>query len=72
PAAIRNLSWNQWETISYRPNRELWYGDNLFFRVRFDHLGYTMKRPVTIYSLENGLARQVLFEPGLFDYSGSG
>jgi glucans biosynthesis protein len=72
PAAIRDLSWNQWEAISYRPNRELWYGDNLFFRIRFDHLGYTMERPVGIYALENGVARQVLFEPGLFDYSGSG
>ncbi len=72
PAVIRDLSWDKWEAISYRPDRTLWYEDDLFFRIRFDHLGYIMTRPVYIHVLENGVARQILFRPDLFDYSGSG
>ena len=72
PPAIAKLTWDRWESITYRPQRTLWYGEDLFFRVRFDHLGFTMKRPVAIYALEAGSARQILFDPSLFDYGGSG
>ena len=72
PPAIRKLSWSQWESITYRPERTLWYEDDLFFRIRFDHLGFTMTRPVRMYALDEGIARQILFYPKLFDYSRSG
>ena len=72
PAAIQKLSWDQWESITYRPERTLWYEDDLFFRIRFDHLGFTMKRPVRMYALEQNIARRILFDPSLFDYSHSG
>jgi glucans biosynthesis protein len=72
PKAIQQLTWDQWESITYRPERALWYGDDLFFRIRFDHLGFTMTRPVRMYALEQGAARQILFDPTLFDYSRSG
>ena len=72
PPAIAQLSWDQWESITYRPERTLWYGENLDFRIRFDHLGFTMKRPKAMYALEGGQARQILFDPSLFDYSRSG
>ncbi len=72
PPAIAQLNWDQWESITYLPQRALWYGDDLCFRIRFDHLGFTMKRPVSMYALEGGNARQILFDPTLFDYSRSG
>ena len=72
PPAIAKLSWDQWESITYQPQRTLWYEDDLFFRIRFDHLGFTMTRAVRMYALEQGLARQILFDPKLFDYSRSG
>lgn len=72
PPAIANLTWDQWESITYRPERALWYGKNAYFRIRFDHPGFTMKRPVSMYVLEGGSARQILFDPSLFDYGKSG
>ncbi len=72
PPVIAHLTWDQWESITYRPTRALWYQDDLFYRIRFDHLGFTMKRPKRMYDLQAGIAREILFDPTLFDYSKSG
>ncbi|HEV7138532.1 MAG TPA: glucan biosynthesis protein, partial [Steroidobacteraceae bacterium] len=72
PAALQHLSWDQWESIVCRPDRALWYGEDLLFRIRFDHLGFSFSKPVRLYSVENGQAREILFDPTLFDYGRSG
>ncbi|MCE1162402.1 MAG: glucan biosynthesis protein D [Thiomonas sp.] len=72
PAAVQKLSWDQWQSISYRSERTLWCEDDLFFRIRFDYLGYNLTRPVRMYALEQNIARLIPFDPDLFDYSRSG
>jgi periplasmic glucans biosynthesis protein len=72
PAALQHLSWDQWESIVCRADRALWYGEDLFFRIRFDHLGFSFSKPVRLYTVESGQAREILFDPSMFDYSRSG
>jgi len=72
PAALQHLTWDQWESITFRPDRALWYEDDLFYRIRFDHLGYTFSKPVRMHIVEKGQAREILFDAGMFDYSRSG
>ncbi|MGH8270455.1 MAG: glucan biosynthesis protein, partial [Steroidobacteraceae bacterium] len=73
PAALQHLSWDQWESIVCRTDRALWYGEeDLLFRIRFDHLGFSFSKPVRLYVVENGQAREILFDPTLFDYGRSG
>ncbi len=72
PAALQHLSWDQWESIVCKPDRALWYGEDLLFRIRFDHLGFSFSKPVRLHIVENGQAREILFDPGLFDYGRSG
>jgi periplasmic glucans biosynthesis protein len=72
PPGIQHLTWDQWESITYRPDRALWYGEDLLFRIRFDHLGFSITKPVQMYAVENGQAREILFDPTMFDYSKSG
>ncbi len=64
--------WDQWESIVCRPERALWYGEDLLFRIRFDHLGFSFSKPVRLHVVENGQAREILFDPTLFDYGRSG
>ena len=72
PTALQHLSWDQWESIVCRPDRALWYGEDTFFRIRFDHLGFSFSKPVRLYVVENGQAREILFDPTMFDYGRSG
>ena len=72
PPAIASMSWDQWQSIRFRDDHSLWFGEGLRFRVQLFHLGFTIKKPVRIYSVENGQSQELSFDPALFDYSGSG
>jgi periplasmic glucans biosynthesis protein len=72
PPALQHLTWDQWESIVCRPERSLWFGEDLAFRIRFDHLGFSFSKPVRLYVVESGQAKEILFDPTLFDYGRSG
>ncbi|MGH8327360.1 MAG: glucan biosynthesis protein, partial [Steroidobacteraceae bacterium] len=72
PPQIANLSWDQWQAIRFREDHSLWASEDLRFQARFFHLGFTARKPVRMYTVENGMAQQLAFDPALFDYSRSG
>jgi glucans biosynthesis protein len=72
PEPIAHMSWDQWQSIQFRTDHSLWAEDGLRFQVRFFHLGFTVKTPVRMYVVEDGMAQQLAFDPALFDYSRSG
>jgi periplasmic glucans biosynthesis protein len=72
PPAIAALDWDHWQAISFREERSLWAGEGLRFQVRFAHPGYTLDKPVRMYEVANGAAREISFDPELFDYSHAG
>jgi periplasmic glucans biosynthesis protein len=72
PPAVTALDWDHWQAIRFRDERSLWAGEGLRFQLRFAHLGYRLDRPVRMYEVLNGAARELTFEPALFDYSRAG
>ncbi len=72
PPAIARLSWDQWQSIRFRDDHSLWYGEGLRFRIQLFHLGFTIKKPVKIHAVDGGQSQELSFDPALFDYSRSG
>ena len=72
PAPIAKLGWDQWQAIRFRDDHSLWAGDGVWFQARFFHLGFTVTKPVRLYSVENGRAQELAYDPAMFDYSRSG
>src|SRR5579862_6017486 len=72
PPALAALDWDHWQAIRFRDERSVWAQDGLRFQVRFAHLGYTLQKPVRMYEVANGAAREILFDAGMFDYSHAG
>jgi glucans biosynthesis protein len=72
PPAIAALDWDHWQAISFREERSLWAGEGLRFQVRFAHPGYTLDKPVRMYEVVSGAAREISFDPALFDYTQAG
>lgn len=72
PPAIAKLSWDQWQSIRFRDDHSLWFGEGLRFRAQLFHLGFTIKKPVRIYVVESGQSQELSYDPALFDYSRSG
>jgi glucans biosynthesis protein len=72
PPTIAALNWDRWQSIRFRYDQSLWAADHLRYQVRFSHLGFTMKKPVRMYVIENGQVQELGFDRNMFDYSRSG
>jgi glucans biosynthesis protein len=72
PPAVERLDWDHWQAIRFRDDRSLWAGEGLRFQARFFHLGFRIRKPVHLYTVEGGFAQEILYDPAMFDYSGSG
>ena len=73
PAAVAGLDWDQYQAIRFKPDHALW-ADNreLHARAELFHLGLYFKRPVRMYEVADGQARELAYDPALFDYGKSG
>ncbi len=72
PEAVRGLDWDRYQAIRYRADHALWAEDGLRLQARFFHLGLYHQTPVHIHVVENGQAREVAYDPAMFDYGESG
>ncbi|HZP67961.1 MAG TPA: glucan biosynthesis protein D [Rudaea sp.] len=72
PLALARLDWDQYQRIRFRPERAIWADAPTKFRLQFFHLGLQYRRPVRIHVVEEGRARDVPYDPAMFDFRGSG
>ena len=72
PPALAALDWDHWQAIRFRDERSLWAHEGLRFQVRFAHLGFRLEKPVRMYEVVNGAAREIRFDTALFDYARAG
>jgi glucans biosynthesis protein len=69
PDGFKDLSYDAYRSIRFRPERALWRDEKLPFQVQLFHRGFIFKDRVDIYEVTGGRARLVPFSPALFDYS---
>jgi len=72
PDAIKALDWDAYQSIRYLPQKSLWAGDRLAFSARFFHLGLFFEQPVRIHEVVAGQARELPYDPAMFDQRKSG
>jgi len=72
PARVAALDWDQYQAIGYRDDHALWGSDKLRFQVKFFHLGLFFKQAVQIHEVVDGTARELAYDPEMFNYGKSG
>lgn len=72
PESVQKLDWDQFQAIHYRADHALWAKERLRFEARFFHLGLFFKTPVRMYEVKDGQAREIAYDPSMFDYGSSG
>ncbi|HEX4153618.1 MAG TPA: glucan biosynthesis protein D [Steroidobacteraceae bacterium] len=72
PPAMAKLGYDQYQSIRFRGDHALWADAGLDFRVQFFHVGRNFTQPVRIYEVVNGRAREILYDPAMFDWEKSG
>lgn len=72
PPELAHLTYDQMQSIRFRPDHALWHDDPSRFRIRFFHLGLYNKLPVPMHEVRDGVARELAYDPALFTYGKSG
>jgi glucans biosynthesis protein len=67
PQPLKELDYDHFRMINFRPDRALWR-DHGLFQVQFFHRGFQYDRKVTINTIENGTLAEVAYAPELFDF----
>ncbi len=67
PQPLRNLSYDQYRDIRFKPDQALWSGQKLF-QIQFFHLGFLYQQPVRINTVTAGQPAPLPYQPGMFNY----
>jgi len=67
PAALANLSYDQYRDIRYRPESALWRGLSLF-EVQFFHRGYLTRQRVNLFEVTAAGVSSIEYSPRLFSF----
>jgi glucans biosynthesis protein len=70
PASLRDIDWNAYRTIRFRPEHSLWRGEGLPFEAQFFHLGFIYRLPVEMYVVDGSNVNALAFQRGHFSYEG--
>jgi glucans biosynthesis protein len=68
PDVLKKLNYDQYATIRFRPEHNLWKDDHVRFMAQFFHRGYLYQDPVNIHLIDRGQVSDVVFSPEMFDY----
>jgi glucans biosynthesis protein len=72
PAPLTALNYDQYQAIRFRHDHGLWATEDRGFRVEFFHMGRGFKEPVRMYEVVQGQAREILYNPEMFNFTNSG
>ncbi|MCZ6674966.1 MAG: glucan biosynthesis protein [Verrucomicrobia bacterium] len=68
PDAVRDLDYDGYRKIIWRPDKSLWKDDDLNFRLEFFHPGYLFKNPVKLNEFSDSHVQTIPFTSEFFDY----
>jgi glucans biosynthesis protein len=72
PAALTRLGYDQYQSLRFRTDHSLWADDGLAFRLQFFHVGRSFTEPVRLYEVIDGQAREIVYDPAMFEFDKSG
>jgi glucans biosynthesis protein len=68
PRELKDLSYERYREIEYKPERFAWRGARLPFEISFFHEGMVFDQPVRINEVVNNSVREFRFDPAAFNY----
>ena len=67
PTGLVKLSPEQYRSIRFNPDAGIWRAEKLPFRIELLRAGYNLQTPVTVSTVENGMAQDVVATPAMFE-----
>ena len=67
PAGLDKLSPEQYRSIRFNPDAGIWRSEDLPFRLELLRAGYNLQTAVTVSTVDNGVAQDVVATPAMFE-----
>ncbi len=67
-ANLAGLDYDQYRAINFKPEKAIWAGTSIPFRMQLFHAGYLYREPVDIYLVENGKASKIRYDRSMFHF----
>lgn len=67
PAGLDKLSPEQYRSIRFNPDAGIWRAEKLPFRIELLRAGYNLQTAVTVSTVEDGMAQDLVATPAMFD-----
>jgi glucans biosynthesis protein len=68
PALLKDIGYDEYRAIRFRPDRAHWREADLPFQVQFFHRGFLFAERVNIYEVNQGRARPIRYSPDQFSF----
>lgn len=68
PDNLKNLSYDQYRSIRFLPERALWKDEHLRFQAQFFHRGFYYASRIDLFQVVDGRAEPIGYSPSLFDF----
>ena len=72
PPSMATLSYDQFQSLRFRPDHSLWGDAGLSFRLQFFHVGRGFAQAVHLFEVNAGQAREILYDPSMFEFDKAG
>lgn len=69
--ALKELDYDAYRNIRFRPSEALWWNDPSLFRVEFFHLGHIFHEPVEVFEYTNSHVQKIPFREDAYNYEQS-
>jgi periplasmic glucans biosynthesis protein len=68
PGDLKNIGYDKYRSIRFRPDKALWRGEGLPFEAQFFHRGFIFVDRVQIYIVDKGQTHPYAYSPDLFTF----
>ena len=68
PDNLKDLSYDQYRSIRFLPERALWKDEHLGFQAQFFHRGFYYTSRIDMFQVADGRAVPIRYAPSLFDF----
>jgi periplasmic glucans biosynthesis protein len=68
PGSLKDIDYDQYRSIRFKPDKALWRGEGLPFEVQFFHRGFIFEDRVDVYIVDKGEPHLFAYSPDLFTF----
>ncbi|MBS0248119.1 MAG: glucan biosynthesis protein G [Proteobacteria bacterium] len=68
PGNLKELNYDEYRKIRFKPDRAIWRGENLPFQLQLFHRGFFYSNRVDLFEVVDGKASAIVYSPDLFTF----